>query len=131
MKLIFSLLAIGLLILMNSCDELIIKDISDKAVRVVLPVTGSALDQREVYFAWEAVAGAEDYRLMVVSPSFADLKRSVADTILNETTLKVTLPDGQYQWRIQARNSEYRSIPQVFSFTVAASGEELPESPEE
>ena len=96
-----------------------VPDISRQDITVVSPQAGSELTTGEVLFSWEAVPGAEQYRIVLVSPDFGQPQRVIEDTCLETTTFRTSLEDGEYQWRIQALNSAYATQPQVLSFRVA------------
>jgi len=96
-----------------------IADLSDKTVEVVSPKSGHVLTSNNVLFSWDAIAGAEEYRITVVSPDFSNIQQLLEDTSTAETNFRITLPDGNYQWRVQAQNSKSTSKLQTHSFQVS------------
>lgn len=119
-----------ILFVFSGCDELIVKDISEHRMNIIAPVSGSELKTEEVSFIWEPLKGAEEYRIIVVSPSFQEQNRILCDTTVVETSWKSVFPDGAYQWRIQALNSEYGSRIEILSFSIDTVEIEDPEEPE-
>ena len=116
MKRIIPLLA---LLLMASCDVLLVKDISGDTIEIIAPSPGSHLTGGSASFSWEPLEQAEHYRLILVSPSFVDISLNFADTLLYENIFRSEyLPSGDYQWRLQAFNSEYKTVVQTMGFSV-------------
>ncbi len=123
------------LLLGVSCD-ILEEDISDRPIEIVVPACGAELPPGEVTFRWEAVEGASGYALRVVTPSFAEADRIVADTLLQADTLglarsygcRLTLEAGRYEWTVAAFNAGYETRSATLQLTVAA--EPVPEEPE-
>lgn len=118
-KLIFFLCILA----MTGCEDLIIKDISKKSIVVIAPTPDTATGKHDMSFVWEPLEGAENYRVMLVMPSFETVEYFVSDTTLSGHHYKITLVPGEYQWRIQAINSEYKTVPQTFSFRILSTEE--------
>ena len=124
------------LLLGVSCD-ILEEDISVHTARVIAPTNGAELPPGEVTFRWEAVEGASGYALRVVTPSFAEAGRIVADTLLAADTLglarsygcRLTLEAGRYEWTVAAFNAGYETRSATLQLTVATEPE--PEVPEE
>lgn len=128
----------SLLLLCAACD-ILEEDISDRPIEIVGPACGAELSPGEVTFRWEAVEGASGYALRVVTPSFAEAGRIVADTLLQADTLglarsygcRLTLEAGRYEWTVAAFNAGYETRSATLQLTVAAEPEpEEPERPE-
>lgn len=123
------------LLLGVSCD-ILEEDISGHTARVIAPTNGAELSPGEVTFRWEAVEGASGYALRVVTPSFAEAGRIVADTLLAADTLglarsygcRLRLEAGRYEWTVAAFNAGYETRSATLQLTVAA--EPAPEEPE-
>ena len=94
------------------------KDIGAETMTLLAPHVDAALTSGQVAFSWDAVPGAENYRLWVASPNFDRPQQILADEMLAETHFQLELPDGEYQWRVQALNAEYRTEPQTSSFRI-------------
>lgn len=94
------------------------KDISGRKVSIIGPSDNAEVNDEEVSFAWEGLPGAEEYRFVVASPSFEEVRKVVADSTLAGHTVKVDIPDGSYQWRVFGFNGEYASGSDTYSFAV-------------
>lgn len=95
-------------------------DIGEAELTVLAPRPGAELSSAEVLFSWESLAGAERYRILVASPDFERAGQLFEDTCTQETAFRMTLPDGEYQWRLQAENGAYRSRVYTGSLRVAS-----------
>ncbi|MDR2936147.1 MAG: hypothetical protein LBU80_02240 [Rikenellaceae bacterium] len=105
-------------LLLIACDDLMIKDISEQVVRMTAPASRAETHSPQIAFLWEELSGADDYRLTVAAPSFSKIERLWKDTMMTETQLGINLPDGDYEWRVQAYNSGYQSRFETLSFRV-------------
>jgi len=94
----------------SSCDDLVEKDISDVTVQVIGPSDAMIVNYSTITFWWEEVDGASAYRLQLVSPSFENPVRLVLDTLVGGTDFDYTPAIGNYEWRIRAENSAYRTM---------------------
>ncbi len=101
-----------------ACDDLIVKDISEQVVRMTAPASRAETHSPQTTFLWEELPGADGYRLTVAAPSFSKVERIWKDTTMTETQWEMELPDGDYEWRVQASNSGYQSRFETFSFRV-------------
>lgn len=110
--------ALLLLLLSAGCGDMIVTDIRTAHVRIIAPASGMQTAGEQVAFSWEPLEGAEQYRLTVVSPSFAAAERYAVDTLTAGYAFFAELPDGDYQWQVAAINSEYRNTPLAYSFRV-------------
>lgn len=125
-----------LLLFAVSC-EILEEDISGRRVAVIAPTDGAAVPAGEIRFRWQAVDGAAGYALRVVSPSFADAARLIADTLVTADTLgaarsygcRLRLDVGQYEWTVSAFNSGYETRSETLRLTIAE--EPAPEGPEQ
>ena len=106
-----SLLILCILGLCFSCQYITeLDDISTQQVVPLAPNNNTVLDTLQVTFTWQALEDSEEYHLQVASPNFEQATQVVIDTILSKTSYQQKLPKlGEYQWRIQARNSGYRT----------------------
>lgn len=125
-----------LLLFAVSC-EILEEDISGRRVAVIAPTDGAAVPAGEIRFRWQAVDGAAGYALRVVSPSFADAARLIADTLVTADTLgaarsygcRLMLEAGNYEWMVSAFNSGYETRSETLRLTIAE--EPAPEGPEQ
>lgn len=120
-KLIYFIAGLSLILL--SCDDFFEENISDKTIQVVCPADNTKISSNQLSFVWNEEEGAEKYHVIIVSPSFASAQVYVCDTILTGYKMKLELPDGDYQWSIQAENFGYKSLINYLTFKVAGNEE--------
>ncbi len=131
-----SLFTLLLLAALSACDEIFEADISGKEVAVIAPADGAEITEGRVSFRWNALDGADKYRVVVVSPDFEQARLVARDTVLYADSLTMslgfglTLAPADYQWSIGAFNGAYGSIVSVYSLTVVAKQEEEEPEPE-
>lgn len=106
------------LLVLSSCDDFFIKDISDKTIQVVCPLDKSELSLNQQSFVWAEEEGVEKYHVVIVSPSFKNIQRYVCDSLITNYKMELNLPMGDYQWSIQGVNSEYKSLINYLSFKI-------------
>ncbi|TCK65002.1 hypothetical protein DFQ05_2214 [Winogradskyella wandonensis] len=108
-----------LLFLSVSCDDIIeVPDISNEIVTILAPTDGVTISATSITFNWNAVADAENYRLQIATPTFAEAQQIITDSLTTQLNLNIDLEAGAYQWRIRAENSEYQTAFSTQSFTV-------------
>jgi hypothetical protein len=110
MKKIFTLiLLIGLLL---SCEEIVTEEkITSETVVLLAPANDVTIGiKQEISFNWEALSGATSYQLQVAKPNFASAVQIKLDTLINETGFSLdSLPKNNYEWRVRALNSTYKT----------------------
>jgi len=106
--------------------EVFTEDISESLVVLIAPSEGSNIEANPINFSWEEVAFAENYILQVATPNFENAQQVVVDEIVVGTSLEQTLPNGNYQWRIKAKNSASETNFTTNNFTVDT-GAEFPD----
>jgi hypothetical protein len=112
--------------LFSACDDILAPDISGKEVSVVSPVNKTEITEGRVSFRWNAMEGAEKYRVSVVSPAFETARMAIKDTVLYQDSLSTIMSFGfdielapeKYQWSIQAFNHAYPSLRSVHELTI-------------
>lgn len=125
------------LIFLCSCGDVFESDISGSRIDMIAPADGAEVEEGTVAFLWNTLNGSERYRITIVSPSFEDALRAIADTIIYPDTLalgaalRVKLTPASYQWSIQAFNSAYSSVRSEYDLTVTGKEEEEPAEPDE
>ncbi len=97
------------LLLLAGCDDIFEKDISDKSVELYAPSSGLVTGSTEIIFSWSPVDGASGYNFQLVSPSYDQPYELVADSVLSETSLTLSLDSAKYAWRVKAENSAYET----------------------
>lgn len=116
------LLYLFLLLLSSSliaCDDIFVEDISDNSVAIIAPGEGVTLNSNGIILAWEALECAEDYLIVVVSPTFDNVYSYICDSITDQCKMKMTLEPGQYAWSVQARNSAHESLKSIRNFEIS------------
>jgi hypothetical protein len=104
--------------LFTSCSDFFETNIEDMEITVYAPADGFVSQTQSVNFWWELLDGATHYQLQIVTPSFEEVWRVAADTIMTENQLLLVLNPGTYQWRIRGFNSAYSTAYATYSFTV-------------
>jgi len=101
---------IFLSVLIVSCSEFIEKDVSDQKVFLIAPSDSLESSRYNQTFSWEAVEGAQTYRLQIAAGSFDSISYMVEDTLIKTTKMGLVLEPGKYQWRVRAQNSGSSSL---------------------
>lgn len=102
-------LALAVVFLLGSCDDIIEKDISGDTPVIVMPQTNDTIPANPVHFKWNELEGATKYHLEIVSPSFANIDVFAIDSIVTGTNFYVSLDSAEYQFRLTALNAGYES----------------------
>ena len=106
-----------------ACD-ILEEDISKDRVWIIAPTDKSLTEAGLVQFRWQGVEYATGYEFTLVSPSFEEADRLVADTVIFADSLarsygfKATLRAGRYQWRVRAFNSGYNCVSEINTLNV-------------
>ncbi len=108
-----------------NCEEITeVPDISGETVTTLAPADHSVLNNTTVNFSWNAVEEASRYQLQIASPEFQNAIAIVEDTIVTANSFSKALNAGEYQWRVQALNSDYRTAYTTQSFSITESDAE-------
>lgn len=106
-------------LLATACEEVLEPSLEGKKVRLMGPHNNLTTSDSLHSFFWEALQGATHYQLQVVTPRYAAPVFLVADTIMTKTYFDMELPDGEYQWRVRARNNSTFSLySDTFTLTI-------------
>jgi predicted secreted protein len=115
----YKILSIFFILIFISCEEiLLVDDISEKEVFLTAPVNNAALYSTGVSFSWENVENAEKYQLQIATPNFENPLQIVLDTLVTKNSFTQQLNIGQYEWRIRAVNSGYKTAYKSRSFAI-------------
>ena len=120
-----------LLGILSSCDDVFEKDIEDSRVEVVTPQNNATTFSGEVSFLWKPLRGARGYHLTIVSPSFMNASKFIADTVMWEDSispkLKYThlMEPGDYQWNIEGLNDAYTSSDNILNLSIIKNEDRL------
>ena len=118
---------IAILFGLGGCEDIFVENISDDLVQTITPVNNAELKVGTVSFVWEELYGAEDYRVVIVSPSFSNIQNYVCDSILTGQRMDIVLlmPD-MYEWSIEARNFGYKSLKTISKFGLVSESIDTP-----
>jgi hypothetical protein len=104
---------------LTACDDIFLKDITNNTVSIVCPADGyTTTSSQSILFWWEGLAGAEEYEFQIVTPDFQNIQQLKVEELLDTVRYSVTLPTGNYQWRIRGLNNSYASEFVTRSITV-------------
>lgn len=113
-----------LLGIMTSCDDVFERDIENHKVEVVTPQNNATVLGGKVPFLWKRLRGARGYHLTIVSPSFRNASKLIADTVLWSDSVSEKLKyihlmeQGRYQWSIRGINDAYSSLNNISDLSV-------------
>ncbi len=114
---------IGLAIM--SCEDIVeVPDISNAQVNLLAPQSNAVVTNSVVTFTWEEVEDADDYQLQIATPDFENAVQIVLDSIIVIDSTFVgprgiqQLSNGNYEWRVRARNSGYNTEYSRNAFSV-------------
>ncbi|WP_299883437.1 hypothetical protein [uncultured Lacinutrix sp.] len=101
-----------------SCDDVLEEDITDDVIQITNPLNGSVIVGNTVGFSWQAVDGADNYRIQILENS----QTTILDSLISSTTFNYVLNEGSYQWRVKGENFAYQtaySFPASFDVEVS------------
>ncbi|MCK8482227.1 hypothetical protein [Psychroserpens algicola] len=118
MKKINSILLATLSLLIVSCDDIIEEDLTNDNIQTISPNEGAVIEGNTVQFVWQALDGADDYRLQILNTN----QSLVVDTLVTTTNFNAVLNPGDYQWRVKGENFAYTTqYTFPINFTMTAS----------
>lgn len=110
---------LGAFLIATSCDDIIeVEDISNGTVVILAPTDNSLLTIANVNFSWQSLENAERYTIQIATPDFENATQILLDSTTTATNISKTLTEGNYQWRIKAKNSGYQTMYTSKSFTI-------------
>ena len=101
-----------------SCEAIFEEDISEETVVLLAPTEGSAITNGSIRFDWDGLDEAVEYEIQIATPSFDYANQILLDSITSETSIVFDLTEGDYQWRVNASNSNYSTDYSISSFTI-------------
>lgn len=107
--------------LLAACSDIFETDITREELSVLAPADSMLFVGNEVSFFWERVASAGLYHLQVATPSFAEARKIVLDTLLSGNSFSYTFAPAWYEWRLRAENSGYATNYYYARFQVDTS----------
>lgn len=93
----------------SGCKDIIQTSLTNKNVTVVVPSNNLHTTSASMTFLWDEVEGATKYHFQMVSPTFSNASKLIADTNISFHRFELTLSPGTYQWRINAFNESSES----------------------
>ncbi len=106
----------------TGCEHITeVEDISDKIVVGLAPQNNTIVTDRDVVFTWDTVEDAENYKLQIATPNFANAAQIVTDSTMAVTSFTKTLSSGNYEWRVRAENSGYVTAYSSYEFILSES----------
>jgi hypothetical protein len=99
----YSLLVISFFII--SCDDILEDDITGDTIQTIYPQNNQEINSNVVTFQWNALEGADKYRLQV----FHENQSIALDSLVSSSSFTHPLNPGSYQWRVRGENSAYTS----------------------
>ena len=109
----FSLALLFLVLAFFSCEEIINEiNIENDELILVSPADAAILPAGTVFFDWQSLEGASNYRIQVASPDFQNPEQIVYDAIVQDssgTRAQTSLEAGIYEWRVRGENGAYKS----------------------
>jgi hypothetical protein len=117
MKTINKIILIALSVLTYSCEDILEEDISSDTVQILSPANDSKIESNVVGFKWNALKGANKYRVQVYQSD----QVLILDSLTTKTSITLPLDAGNYMWRVRGENYAYESIysfPSNFSTII-------------
>ena len=111
------LFGLSILFLM-ACEAIFVEDISKSYIRLTAPSNSASIKTGEISFLWKKVGEADSYQLQIVTSSFSTPNQVLLDTTVLLNTFVYKLDQGDYEWRIKAKNSDYETMFEANTFTV-------------
>lgn len=103
------LIACIFILTLQSCKEIISKNISESLPNLILPQSNDTVDINPVHFKWDELDGATKYHLQIVSPSFSNINTYDVDSIVAGTSIYLSLDSNEYELKLTAMNEGYES----------------------
>jgi hypothetical protein len=108
------------ILLLPSCSDIFLEDLEGQSITVLYPQANTSLSAEQVTFRWEALDGAEEYRLRIVKPNFTQIQAYVLDSLTEQLSMRVSLDTGRYAWILEARNSGSFTRSDTFNLWIQA-----------
>ncbi len=110
-----------LLFLISSCEEIVNEEnISNDTVQLLAPSNDAVLaTKQKISFNWEALGGANSYKLQIATPNFISATQIQLDTLVSRTDFTIdSLVAKSYEWRVKGLNSAYETVYSSNTFVV-------------
>ncbi len=95
-------------------------DISSSAVVLRAPANDLTTSNHQISLWWNVVTGAEEYELLIASPSLDEdkIEKLIYQKTLTSNIEEVTLDSGRYEWSVKALNAISETAPSVRSIYI-------------
>ncbi|MDR1678830.1 MAG: hypothetical protein LBR81_03540 [Prevotellaceae bacterium] len=123
------LLSLMLTAISFGCDDLIEKNLEKEQVSIIAPANNTKLSAASVVFWWDKLDDALEYNVQVVSPSFGQVQRLLADTIVTDNKLTLSLEAGDFEWRVKALNGSSQTEFVSAAFSVESTQDDITDPP--
>lgn len=90
-------------------DSILVQDISGSVVMLTAPSAGVTASNGEINFFWEAVSGADEYTIRVVSGDFDSPDLLFVNESVTATQATFSLDSGSYIWGVRAVNRDFET----------------------
>jgi hypothetical protein len=108
-------------LILFSCEGVILEtDITDQKVVLLAPYDKAQFFSTGVTFSWEKTADATKYHLQIAKPNFENPLQIVLDTTVTSLSFTQQLPVAEYEWRVEAVNSAYKTPFASRFFTIVS-----------
>lgn len=100
------------------CEDILEEDITNDIINPISPTEGSVVESNVVNFQWNALEGADNYRVQL----FDNNQVIVLDSLVSQTNLSYPISSGTFKWRVRGENYGYQSTYSLpISFSVIQS----------
>ncbi len=96
----------------------IVSDLTNETVQLTMPEDGATVAPGAISFSWEAVSGAENYRLEIATPDFESGNTQIVETVITGLSFNQTLEANTYKWRVKAMNAISETAYSEYNVTV-------------
>lgn len=111
---------IGFAFCLTACEDIVgVTDISKENITILAPVEGVTVTDAKVTFNWEALDEVTHYNIQIATPAFKTATQIITDSTLALTSFSKALTSGNYEWRVRAENSGYKTSYTTQKFIIA------------
>jgi len=94
-------------------------NLSGLNVNLQVPKDNDTVQAGTVKFWWDQLAGADNYELIIVTPTFDNVQNLIFKQSLTTDEYDMSLDSGKYQWSVKAVNSTSESTKKVRTLYVS------------
>lgn len=105
--------------LIVSCEEILLEyDISQQEIILSSPSNEATLSPSDISFRWETLVGATSYEIQIARPDFVEADQIYVSELIEDNFFDLSIPEGEYEWRVRGINSSYATAFSKGSFIV-------------